>query len=152
MNNENYYFYLQKYPKDGVIQPIINIEEYFDGLRYSKLTGIDRYGKPKNIHSETYAESSSLRVYIPDIITRENPNVELELYFTGENRRDMYHRFVEFIYGCKLYYWDTCRNRKISIILNDAIEPSEDKLYGSIPYITSTFKFTNLTGQSEQSI
>lgn len=149
---DNYKFYMQQYPKNGVIQPIKDLEVDFIGLKYSKLMGIDKYGKIKNIYTESYPESSELRVWIPEIITRDNPEIELTLYFVGVNRRSVYHQFVQYISGSKLYYWDNCRNRKVAILLTEPVEPSDDKLYGSTPYITASFKFTNLDGQSEQSI
>src|SRR5574344_1181990 len=149
---DNYKFYMQQYPKNGVIQPIKDLEVDFIGLKYSKLMGIDKYGKIKNIYIESYPESSELRVWIPEIITRDNPEIELTLYFVGVNRRSVYHQFVQYISGSKLYYWDNCRNRKVAILLTEPVEPSDDKLYGSTPYITASFKFTNLDGQSEQSI
>lgn len=152
MSNVKYDFYLQKFPIGGVIQPIINIERYFEGAKYSSLKGIDNYGKIKDIYTETYPESSELRVWIPEIITRDNPEIELTLYFVGVNRRSVYHQFVQYISGSKLYYWDNCRNRKVAILLTEPVEPSDDELYGSTPYITASFKFTNLDGQSEQSI
>lgn len=149
---DNYKFYMQQYPKNGVIQPIKDLEVDFIGLKYSKLMGIDKYGKIKNIYIESYPESSELRVWIPEIITRDNPEIELTLYFVGVNRRSVYHQFVQYISGSKLYYWDNCRNRKVAILLTEPVEPSDDKLYGSTPYITASVKFTNLDGQSEQSI
>lgn len=149
---DNYKFYMQQYPKNGVIQPIKDLEVDFIGLKYSKLMGIDKYGKIKNIYTESYPESSELRVWIPEIITRDNPEIELTLYFVGVNRRSVYHQFVQYISGSKLYYWDNCRNRKVAILLTEPVEPSDDELYGSTPYITASFKFTNLDGQSEQSI
>ena len=149
---DNYKFYMQQYPKNGVIQPIKDLEVDFIGLKYSKLMGIDKYGKIKNIYIESYPESSELRVWIPEIITRDNPEIELTLYFVGVNRRLVYHQFVQYISGSKLYYWDNCRNRKVAILLTEPVEPSDDELYGSTPYITASFKFTNLDGQSEQSI
>ena len=136
---DNYKFYMQQYPKNGVIQPIKDLEVDFIGLKYSKLMGIDKYGKIKNIYIESYPESSELRVWIPEIITRDNPEIELTLYFVGVNRRSVYHQFVQYISGSKLYYWDNCRNRKVAILLTEPVEPSDDKLYGSTPYITASF-------------
>ena len=90
---------MQQYPKNGVIQPIKDLEVDFIGLKYSKLMGIDKYGKIKNIYTESYPESSELRVWIPEIITRDNPEIELTLYFVGVNRRSVYHQFVQYISG-----------------------------------------------------
>lgn len=144
-----YKFYMQRFPIDNETQPIKNLEEDFDGLLYSKLLGIDKYGKIKNIYTESYPESSELRTFIPSVITRDNPSLELTLYFTGENRRSVYHYFVEYISGHKLTYWDDCRNRKVDMLLIEAVEPSNDELYGNIPFIECTFKFTNLSGESK---
>lgn len=126
----------------------IDLEEYFPGLKYVSCTGLSDYGKIKNIYTESYAETEQLRVYMPDTIVRENTDIEFEFGFTGENRRDTYDNFVEWISGYKLKYWDTARHREVEMILIDAIEVDEDLLLGSSPFIVVPFTFKNLKGST----
>lgn len=129
-----------------------DIEATFEGLHYAKCTGLDSYGKVKNLYSETYSETSELRVFLPETVARENTDIEFEFVFDGENRRDTYHSFVEWLSGKKLKYWDTLRNRELEMILMESVEPEEDELYGSHPYIKVPFKFKNLKGETKKHV
>lgn len=148
---ENPKFYMSRYV-NGEWEEATDIEAYFNGLHYAKCDGLSKYGEVKNIYTETYAETSELRVYLPETVARENTDVEFEFVFDGENRRDTYHSFVEWLSGKKLKYWDTLRNRELEMILIDSVEPEEDELYGSHPYIRVPFKFKNLRGQTEKKV
>lgn len=124
-----------------------DLEVAFAGLRYLKAEGMDNYGKPR-IYTETYADSSDLRVYIPTTLTRDNPDITFTFAFIGDNRRALYHQFVEFISGQKLTYYDTCRKRKVNMVLLEAVSISEDKLFGSTPFMEASFRFKNLSDKS----
>ena len=133
---------------DNVWEEATDIEATFVGLHYLKCTGADSYGKVKNLYSETYSETSELRVYLPETVARGNTDIEFEFVFDGENRRDTYHSFVEWLSGKRLKYWDTLRKRELEMILMESVEPEEDELYGSHPYIKVPFKFKNLKGET----
>lgn len=126
----------------------ISLEEYFQGMKYIKCEGLSTKGKPKNIYVEEFAEDSRPLVYIPEEISREMTEVEFEFVFYGDNRREVYDNFCDWITNYYVRYWDTCRNREVDLLLLEAIEPSEDKLYGSTPYIIANFKFKNINGIS----
>ena len=87
---------------DNVWEEATDIEAKFDGLHYVKCDGISTYGAVKNIYTETYAETSELRVSLPETVARENTDIEFEFAFDGGNRRDTYHSFVEWLSGRKL--------------------------------------------------
>lgn len=148
---EKYNFYMSRWIGNAWESPI-NLEEYFSGLKYAECKGLSKYGKIKNIYTETYAETDELRTYIPDPdeIARENTDIEFVFVFIGENRRDIYDNFINWLSGYKIKYWDDCRNREVEIILIDAIEPSDDELVGTTPFIRGTFKFKNLKGQTSK--
>lgn len=148
---DNYKYYISRYVNDSW-EDGTDLESYFEGLHYLKCTGADSYGKPKNIFTETYAETSELRVYLPETVARENTDVEFEFVFDGENRRDTYHSFVEWLSGKRLKYWDTLRNRELEMILIESVEPEEDELLGSHPFIRVPFKFKNIKGQTEKKV
>lgn len=144
-------FYISRYINSSW-EADTDIEKTFSGLHYAKCDGLDRFGAVKNVFYETYAETSELRVYIPGNVARENTDIEFEFVFDGENRRDTYHNFVDWMSGKKLRYWDTLRNRVAEMILIESIEPEEDELYGSHPFIRVPFKFKNLKGSTEKKV
>lgn len=129
-----------------------DIEATFEGLHYAKCEGLSHFGAIKNLYTETYSETSELRVYIPEKVARENTEVEFEFVFDGDNRRDTYHSFVEWLSGKKLKYWDTLRNRELEMILIDSISPDDDELYGSNPFIRCKFKFKNIKGETTKKV
>lgn len=142
-----YKFYMSRYINNSWEEEV-SLEDYFEGMKYSKCDGLSTFGKPKNIYTESYAEEEKLRVYIPPTVVRENTDIEFEFIFSGGNRRSVYNSFVDWITGYKIKYRDTCRGKEVEMILIEAIEPEDDFLYGSDPYIASAFKFKNLIGSS----
>lgn len=140
----DYHFYMQF--QDGSGETVTrNIETDYIGAKYKSLTGIESYGKQK-VSVESYAENGELSIRFPTNAIYENMELVLTLYFFGDNRRDVYHQFQEDISNKKVTYWDTCRNRKVTMYLSDKTEPSNDILYGNAPYIEVPFKFTNIKG------
>ena len=77
---------MQKCSKDGVLVDgtLKDLEKDFVGLKYSKLDGITSYGAAKNIYTEKYSDSNTLRTYVPNNVKREAIAVTLKLYFIGE--------------------------------------------------------------------
>lgn len=147
----DYKFYISRLI-NGTWEDATDIESYFMGLHYLKCTGIDCYGATKNVFYETYSETSELRVYLPETVARENTDIEFEFVFEGDSRRDTYHSFVEWLSGKRLKYWDTLRNRELEMILMESVEPEEDELWGSQPYIKVPFKFKNLKGETTKHV
>lgn len=148
---EEYKFYMQRYV-NGAWEASVDIEAYFNGLKYLSCKGLSSFGKIKNIYTETYAETDELRTYIPDNVARENTDIVLKLIFIGKTRRDLYHEFVEWLSGHKIRFWDTLRGREVEMILIDSVEPEEDYLKDGEKYIIASFKFKNLKGKTEMHI
>lgn len=146
-----YKYYMSRYV-DNSWEAETSLEDYFNGMLYLSCSGLSSKGKPKNIYTESYAETDELRVYLPDVITRENTDIEFSFAFKGENRRDIYDKFTDWVSGYKIKYWDTCRNRVAEMILQEAIETSDDEIIGSEPYITVKFKFKNIKGTTEKKV
>ncbi|MGL5732308.1 MAG: hypothetical protein ACRCX5_14460 [Bacteroidales bacterium] len=144
-------FYMQRDPIAGVTQTAKDLEVDFEGLKILETKGEDSYGKPK-IHVESYSETDELRVYVPETVMRDNPDVTFKIAFIGEKRRDIYHLFVQYITGHKLTYWSNLRNRKVRLILLDVVEPSDDVLVGNEPHLIVPIKFKNLNGQSQKNV
>lgn len=142
----DYKFYMQEIatPDTKVVK---DLEKDFSGLRYLSCKGLSSKGKQR-VYTEEYSESNGVRVFIPDNITVDTVELQFEFAFIGANRRDVFDSFCEYVQGKKLRYWDTARSRKVEIYLSDKVEPSEDLLIGSTPYIKASFKFININGLS----
>ena len=125
-----------------------DLEVDFKGLRYAKCEGIDTVGKPR-VYTETYADSDTLRVYMPSPITNEATKVTFTFYFFGEKRRETYHSFIDFVRGGKRAYWDSARKRKFYFVVTDEIKPATEMWYGSNPYLELRLTVQNIKGYTE---
>lgn len=148
-------FYMQECDKNGVLVEGTkrDLEADFDGLRYMEANGISKVGKVKNVYTEQYADSNTLRTWHPsengDETTHEATTIQLKLLFYGDNRRKTYEEFNNFIMGGYRVYWDTLRGKKFVFMVSEAIEPSDDILKGGVPYIICTWTLQNLKGKTE---
>ena len=146
-----YKFYMQKCSKEGVLVKDTkkDLEVDFPGLLYGRCDGIMGYGKPKNIYTESYADSSILRTYVPSTIYREATEIIFTFYFVGEAsvRQSSLDSFVSYISDGYHVYWDTARNRKFQFTPPiEEIKPSEEQWHGSKPYFTVQVKVQNVNG------
>lgn len=141
--------YIQKVNSDGTLisGTLKDLEVDFSGLLYSKAEGLLAKGKRKDIHTETYADSDTLRVWQGTNVTREATTITFTFYFKGDNRQKVYDNFYEYIKNGVIAYWDTARMKEARLVLIDALEPSDDLFKGSTPYISANFKFQNLWGE-----
>jgi hypothetical protein len=145
-------FYLQRKGEDAVsVEEFLSMtgpeNEMICGILYSKCTGLFDKGKRLDVHTETYADSKEMRVWLGDEIIREPTKITLSLYFVGELRKDVLKSFMNFVENSKLYYWDTARLKKAYMVLIEAIPVKEDVYKGSTPYMLFEFKFQNLWGE-----
>lgn len=140
---------MQQVNPDNTLGVLKDLEKDFAGLRYVKCEGLEAKGKPY-IYTEKYADSDELRVYIPDQINREATTITLSLCFIGEDRRDIYNNFYDYVKKGKFKYWDTVRNKEALLVLTNEVSPKEDSLKGSTPFIEVDFKFQNLYGATKK--
>lgn len=147
----DYKFYMSRWI-DNAWETEVSLEDYFSGMKYISCKGLSDKGKIKNIYSENYAEVEDLRIYMPETVVRENTDIEFEFGFEKENRRDTFDRFVDWVSGHKIKYWDTARNRELEMVLIEKVEVDEDLLIGSSPYIVVPFKFKNLKGSTKKHV
>lgn len=135
-----------------------DLEADFDGIRYKSMSGLENYGAPASVYTETAAESGKAMVYVSTSPTEKQTELTLTLYFfpssTSTATTDaskiaeistLYHSFCDFIRGGKIIYRDTVRKRKVLMTLTGAISPATDRLYGQI-YKEVSFTFTNEYG------
>lgn len=146
---ENVKFYMQKVDANGQLieNTLKDLEVDFLGMKYSRCVGLMNKGKRKNIHTENYADSDTLRVWQGDNVTREATTITFTFVFAGDNRKSVYDSFYEYIKNGIISYYDTARMKEARIVLIDALEPSDDIFVGSTPYIKADFKFQNIWGE-----
>lgn len=151
MSEFGYEFYMQECDKEGNIlagSTKKSLERDFQGLRYSKIDGIEALGAPKNVYSESYADADRLRVYAPKDIKHKETTVTLTLYFVGDNRFESLDAFNAYIKGGFHRYWDTARNKWFAFYIKDELKPAESMWYGSVPYLRMDYKLTNIFGRT----
>lgn len=144
---EDIRFYMQK---DG--EEAIDLEATFAGLRYSKCEGLLDKGKRKNVYTETYSDSDTMRVWQGKTVTREATDITFKFYFVGEDKQDGYDAFYEYVKNGAITYYDTKRKKEALLILVDALKVKEDFWKGDIPYIEVDFKFKNLWGECKDHV
>lgn len=146
-----YHFYMVECDKtgaiiDGAVEK--DLESAFPGLLYSKAVGIDKIGAPKNIYTEQYSDSNRLRAYVPNTITNQATTIVFTFIFTGDNRREVYYNFLEYIRNGYKRYRDTARNRYFCFFVNSEIAPAEERFYGDKPYLSLDVTVQNIFGRT----
>lgn len=112
-----------------------------------KSESVPSVGKPKNVVTESYAETAGLKVWTPSDPVPEATEVKLRLCFLGEDRYDVMDSFVSYIYGKVFEWWDTTRMRKVRLLLKGETKP-EEHFKGSIPYVETELSFHNVDGSA----
>ena len=144
-----YKFYMQKVDAEGklIANTKKDLETDFNGLKYSQCVGLLAKGKRKNIYTENYADSDTLRVWQGENVTREATTITFTFVFTGASRQSVFQSFYEYVKNGVISYYDTARMKEACLILVDNVEPSDDIFVGSTPYIKADFKFQNIWGE-----
>ena len=151
MSEYGYNFYMQECDSKGEIiagSALKNLEQDFDGLRYCKIDGIEAIGAPKNVYSESFADSDRLRVYAPKDVKHKETTVTLTLYFVGENRFKSLYAFNEYIKAGFHRYHDDARNKWFAFYIKDELKPAESQWHGSTPYLKMDYKLINIFGRT----
>lgn len=149
----DYKFYMQSCtPSGDPTGEVVDLEAYFKGMRYAKCQGLNAYGQPKNIYTETYADADMTRVYIPEAVMHEATQIVFTFYFFGdaETRQASFDSFVGYIKnGCHLY-WDTARKKKCLLLpLTKEVKPSDEMWYSGTPYFKVEVNLVNSRGYAE---
>lgn len=127
--------------------PMVNTKTLWPNMWLLESDDIVAYGKPKNIVTESYAESDGLKVWLPLMtVTREATDVKLKMCFIGETRYDEYDSFVTYITGHKLGWRDDVRNRYSEFVMVEKTKPDES-FFGNMPYMNVEFTFKNIQGK-----
>lgn len=144
----NYKFYMQEL-LDGALVPYTrkDLENDFDGLRYARAKGINTIGKAR-IYTEKYADSNTMRVYVPENLTNEPTTITFTFYFFGANRQAVFDAFNEYVRNGVHRYWDTARNKYFDFVVEETIQIGEEQWYGDVPYFSVDYKVQNIYGRT----
>lgn len=126
---------------------IKDLEYHFKGLKYMSMKGLGAIGDPK-IYVEEYADSDTLRTYIPKDVKNSPIECELTLAFVGDDRYAVYDRFNEYVRQGYHRYFDSKRLKELIFFINDKIEPAEEMWKGSTPYLQVTYKLKSIKGHA----
>ena len=119
-------------------------------LLYRKCSGLEDFGKVKNIYTETYADSDVVRADFPDETTREATTIILDLVVRRDpsiaNGDDDVNTVIGLVSGTlPVVFWDNVRRKMAVMTLISAVEVKEDN-YKGMKYIELELKFSNLMG------
>lgn len=126
---------------------IKDLEYHFKGLKYMSMKGLGAIGDPK-IYVEEYADSDTLRTYIPKEVKNSPIECELTLAFVGKDRYKVYDAFNEYVRQGYHRYFDSKRLKELIFFVSESIEPSEEIWKGSVPYIQVTYKLRSIKGHA----
>lgn len=153
MSSLEYEFFMQECNNKGEAlndAPERNLEKdpEFEGLRYSRIEGIEAKGSIKNTYSESYADADRLRVYSPKEVKHKETNVKLTLYFVGENRFKALEAFNKYISGGFHRYRDNARNKWFAFYIKEELKPADAMWYGTTPYLKMEYNLINIFGKT----
>ena len=143
-----YRFYMQRYPDaDSASYPVVDIEEAYD-CRYVELKDLLFNGDVKNTYSESFAESSGDKVWLPKQkdLSFKSKECTLKLRFRDGDVEGRARRFYTDFRGVKFEYHDTFRNRYASFILTKEPRIEFQKLTGDTSYMIVSYTLTNFLG------
>lgn len=143
-----YHFYIQKYPQGNQTFQKVDVEKTYN-CKYKAFQNLFFDGNVKNTYSESYAEQSGNRLYVPEKedLTFEAYDCTLELLFDKQTCQDDLRRFYEDIRGQRLEWSDDFRNLHISLLNTEAPSVTQEVLYGNRPYQLISIKFQNYLGK-----
>lgn len=149
--SSEYNHYMQRI--DIPNQSVLDIEDSFPGLLYSKATGIYDIGKAKNVYTEEYADSDRKRFFLPEDDNYANEGTKVSMTFlvvgNAQQRDDTIVRFFDYVRTGAHRYWDTARNREFDFIVTEEIKVSDEKWHGTNPYVEVEIPMQNLNGSTK---
>lgn len=147
--SSGYHFYLQKYPSGGSSFAQVNIETEYNCV-YKQFKDFAFDGSIKNIYTETYTDHDGDRIYIPvqSDLAHESYECKLQLLFNRATAKEDARIFYEDFAGQKAEYYDSFRQRYVTLLMTKQPTISQEKLYTETPYQVVEFTFTNVLGRS----
>lgn len=147
--SNGYNFYIRKYPQGSTTFERENIEAKYNCL-YKQFKDFAFDGEIQNIYTESFAEHSGLRTFIPpkEDLAYKSYECKLQLLFKRESSQADVRNFYEAYRGQKIEYSDSFRNRYVTLLMTKQPTIQQEKLYSTTPYQLIEFTFTNILGKT----
>lgn len=159
--SSQYTHYMKRVDIDGATT--YDIESHFTGLLYERAEGMNDVGKAKNIYTETYADSDSLRVSLPkhnsgsvmvhSVNDIANEATKITMYFlvvgTASQRQTTIKNFRDYVRTGIHRYWDDARNLEFDFIVQEEFKVSDERWHGSQPYVEVAVPMQNINGKTK---
>lgn len=78
----------------------------------------------KPVHKREWANEDGVSITFPDVRRTRSRDIIITAYIEGSDYIDKYNSFIEFVSAKKFDYWDTLRNKKVSLIFDDKSLPN----------------------------
>ena len=147
--SSQYTHWMQRIDVEG---QALDIENVFSGLLYMRADGMNEIGKPKNVYTEGYADSDRLRVYLPSDSNYTNEATKITMHFlvvgNESQRQSTIRNFYDYVRVGVHRYWDDARNLEFDFIVQDELKVSDERWYGSSPYVEIAVVMQNLNGKT----
>jgi len=133
-------FYIQR---DGETQ--VDIESTYN-MRVTHVDGLHP-ADYKEVFKRDWAEEDGVDVYFPTTRKTKSRNVDMTVFMNESTCLTDYENFVTFVSEKKFEYWDTLRNKEVSLIYEGICEPEWISYTGKALQFKITF--LNYTGRYE---
>ena len=159
--SSQYNHYMQRI---DITDTAINIEEHsnFVGLLYMRAEGMNDVGKTKNVYTEDYADSDTLRVSLPkhysngsmahsvDDIANEATKITMHFLVVGDasSRQSTINNFRDYVRAGVHRYWDDARNLEFDFIVTEEFKVSDERWHGDQPYVEIAVAMQNINGKT----
>lgn len=140
-------FYMQKYPQGTTTFPVQDIEAVYK-CTYRQFKDLVFDGDVSNIYTESFAEHSGTRTYIPtpENLAFKEYECKLQLLFDRKTCQEDSETFFKAFRGQLVEYHDTFRNKYATLLMIKRPAIQQEKLYSNTPYQLVEFTFTNVKG------
>lgn len=106
------------------------------GLTIASITGLDGQGKPKNIYRQSWINSGTDDVYIPDTVYYETPEITISFIIRDMDDdisvKAVHDSFISYMTSNKVTIKSLYNMKEISCICEKEYTPTDSK-YSDIP-------------------
>ena len=122
------------------------------GLTILKLDNFDKRGKAKNIYTQSWVNSNTEDVFIPDTVYFENPDMSISFKIDdfsnhGVNVSAVHDSFIEYMSTHKVMIKSLYLNKEATFVHLDEYEPTTKKISRGVGcnYILGTLNMHRVT-------
>lgn len=145
----SYKFYMQKSEVQSA--PIYDIETQFAGLHVLGVSGLNSFGKVKNVYEMSYAEEELVDLTYPTTPILDQTIINFHFCIVGTNIQTVKDLFIDFATNNIIYYWDTNNNKRVKLYRVDEFSESLIVIRDNIDYFEATIAYKNVKGYTDTS-